>query len=87
MVNIGSESLRKTDPNESPPSSPSIVFSDDEMEPLPSLSSQPLLKLPAEDDSILGTNFSDDDVDEDDHLMLSQSLFQNRPSPLFSGNE
>lgn len=74
----------------SPESSPSIIFSDDEMEPVPSntslVCSQPFLKLPAEDDSILGTNFSDDEVDEDDHYLLSQSLVQIQPESLFSEN-
>lgn len=60
-------------------SSPSIVFSDNEdnlqelnaISSIQLLRSQPLLKQAAEDDSILGNDFSDDEVDEEDHLNLS----------------
>ena len=65
-------------------SSPSIVFSDneDELQDVNVISnmdlirSQPLLKLTAENDSILGDDFSDDEVDQEDHLLLSHSMCQ-----------
>lgn len=66
-------------------SSPSIVFSEDDEDRLQELRSvsnlalirsQPLLKQNAENDSILGDNFSDDDIDEEDHLMLSQPAYR-----------
>ncbi|XP_065226128.1 DNA polymerase zeta catalytic subunit [Planococcus citri] len=60
----------------------SLVYSNDEDDLLDC--SQPLLKLNAEDDSILGNRFSDDenDIDDNDHQALSQTISYTRQQPI-----
>ncbi len=78
-------------PERSPASSPSIVYSDDDAENdfsnVSCLRSQPVLQVHAEDDSILGNKFSDDEIDDQDHFILSQSLAHGGNVNLFSSSE
>lgn len=70
-------------------SSPSVVYSDDEEE-IHVECSQPILKLQAENDSILGNYFSDnemDEIDDIDHRELSQSFVRNHYEKLLSSDE
>lgn len=70
-------------------SSPSVVYSDDEEE-IQVESSQPVLKLLAENDSILGDHFSDnemDEIDDIDHYELSQSFVRTHFEKLLSSDE
>lgn len=73
---------KRTEDAHSGSSSPSLVYSDDEnnVADISAISSQPVLKLNAEEDSILGNNFSDEenDLDDRDHKVLSQSIIYSR---------